>query len=309
MKIQLAQSSPIPDAASQPPASQSTVTPREQPPADAPAVLDLQAPAGTGADVSVPAQAPVSVQPLLPEVQGQGEPTGFFQSMIEGVSGFIDLGGPVVALLLVLSVFALTIILLKLWQFYAAGGSSKTEISKAISLWFAGEYEDAITAMRRLKGPVVRVVTYAMVNAAARRDEAHLREETEHLALSEVTGLRSYLRGLEAVVQVAPLLGLFGTVLGMIEAFRSLQAAGAQVNPADLAGGIWVALLTTAVGLAIAMPVSLVLHWFESRVARIKALMELFATEVLTNPPARAIKPVQGARVRLASAAENKNAD
>ena len=61
------------------------------------------------------------------------------------------------------------------------------------------------------------------------------------------------------------MLGLFGTVLGMIAAFQALQEAGASVDPSALAGGIWVALLTTAGGLAIAMPTSLALSWFESR--------------------------------------------
>ena len=57
---------------------------------------------------------------------------------------------------------------------------------------------------------------------------------------------------------MAPLLGLFGTVLGMIEAFKAMEVAGAQVDPAVLSGGIWQALLTTAVGLGVAIPVSLI---------------------------------------------------
>ena len=61
-------------------------------------------------------------------------------------------------------------------------------------------------------------------------------------------------------------MGLFGTVLGMITAFKDLQSAGNAVDPSILAGGIWVALLTTAVGLAVAMPVSVILTWFETRV-------------------------------------------
>lgn len=248
------------------------------------------------------------VEPAITDVQS--DPPGAMESMIDGVSSFIDLGGPVVALLLVLSVFALTIIMLKLWQFYYGGGASNKKVSAIVSLWLGQDYEKALSAIRTLNGPVANVVSFAMNGAASRRDEAHLREETEHLAVSEITSLRSYLRGLEAVVQVAPLLGLFGTVLGMIEAFRALAAAGAQVNPADLAGGIWVALLTTAVGLAIAMPVSLVLHWFEGRIDRIRNAMELFITEVMTNPPSRAVKisGAEGARVRLAHAAEGKNA-
>jgi biopolymer transport protein ExbB len=62
------------------------------------------------------------------------------------------------------------------------------------------------------------------------------------------------------------LLGLFGTVLGMIEAFRAMEAAGARVDPSILSGGIWQALLTTAVGLGVAIPVSIAHSWLERRV-------------------------------------------
>ena len=69
----------------------------------------------------------------------------------------------------------------------------------------------------------------------------------------------------QKIKSLAPLLGLFGTVLGMIEAFQAMQAAGSSVDPSTLAGGIWAALLTTAAGLAVAMPTSLILTWFEAR--------------------------------------------
>ncbi|WP_407943295.1 MotA/TolQ/ExbB proton channel family protein [Mangrovicoccus ximenensis] len=96
------------------------------------------------------------------------------------------------------------------------------------------------------------------------------------------------LRVLEIVAQVAPLLGLFGTVLGMIDAFRQLQSAGSGADPSLLAGGIWVALLTTAAGLAVAMPASVLLGWFDARLARHRrtadeALEELLAPGVLTH--------------------------
>ena len=60
-------------------------------------------------------------------------------------------------------------------------------------------------------------------------------------------------------------MGLFGTVIGMIEAFKAMESAGAQVNPAVLSGGIWQALLTTAVGLAVAIPVSMLNSYFERK--------------------------------------------
>ncbi|MDO6806083.1 MotA/TolQ/ExbB proton channel family protein, partial [Wenyingzhuangia sp. 1_MG-2023] len=88
--------------------------------------------------------------------------------------------------------------------------------------------------------------------------EAALREETLRLARIEVGKLTQGLRPLEVIANIAPLLGLFGTVLGMIEAFQAMEAAGSKVDPAVLSGGIWQALLTTAGGLAVAIPVSMI---------------------------------------------------
>ena len=92
-------------------------------------------------------------------------------------------------------------------------------------------------------------------------------------------------RLLDTVAQLAPLLGLFGTVLGMIEAFQALQDAGSSVDPSLLAGGIWVALLTTA---AVAMPTSIVLSWFESRMTAERVFAELALTT--TQAPAIRVK-------------------
>jgi len=68
----------------------------------------------------------------------------------------------------------------------------------------------------------------------------------------------------------------------MIEAFRNLQEAGSVVDPSVLAGGIWVALLTTAAGLAVAMPVSIVLTWLESRIEDERVAVETFAADILS---------------------------
>lgn len=206
-------------------------------------------------------------------------------SMWDGAQGLITLGGPVVALLMVLSMFALAIILIKLWQLTMMG-RDRRRIESAVHQWLAGDYRNALDIMNRTKGVFSSVVARAMTGTAEGRQERYVREDTEHEAVRALSSASSYLRALQAVAQVAPLLGLFGTVLGMIEAFRSLEAAGTQVNPADLAGGIWVALMTTAVGLAVAMPVSLVLYALESRIDRMRVRLEGWVTAVLTHPAA-----------------------
>jgi biopolymer transport protein ExbB len=117
--------------------------------------------------------------------------------------------------------------------------------------------------------------------------ESKAREEVQRVAAAELKQLSAYLRVLDSIVTLAPLLGLFGTVLGMIEAFRELEAAGGRADPALLAGGIWEALLTTAAGLGVAIPASAALHWLESVVERVRHDMEDAATRVFTTEISR----------------------
>jgi len=114
-----------------------------------------------------------------------------------------------------------------------------------------------------------------------------VREEVARYGGDALYSLRSLFRPLEVIGSLAPLLGLFGTVLGMIEAFRQLEGAGAQVDPAILSGGIWVALLTTAVGLAVAMPAVALLNWLERRVDGLAHEMNMVVTQVFTEDLSR----------------------
>ena len=179
-------------------------------------------------------------------------------SVIEVIQRIADLGGPVVLLLCALSMVVSTVILYKLWQFTAAGVGRHKELSRAVAAWDTGDRAAARSYLRKSRSYLCPVVDMAM---SGQRDGERLEAETETLFAKLERGLRL----LDSVAQLAPLLGLFGTVLGMISAFQALQDAGSKVDPSILAGGIWVALLTTAVGLAVAMPTALILSWFESR--------------------------------------------
>nr|WP_321979729.1 MotA/TolQ/ExbB proton channel family protein [uncultured Cohaesibacter sp.] len=200
------------------------------------------------------------------------------------IHSMIDMGGPVVMLLAVLSVLSLSVILYKLWQFSFIGIGRHSRARKAIGLWRAGQREDALSLLDKGKSPVTIVVAHAMRGQVNHPDkQALIREDIERVALQSLSQTRVMLRFLETVGQISPLLGLFGTVIGMIEAFQRLQEAGATVDPSVLAGGIWVALLTTAVGLAVAIPASLFADWFASRVEREQSVMEELVTAVLTG--------------------------
>ena len=192
-----------------------------------------------------------------------------------------DLGGPVVLLLGALSVLVLAVVLYKLWQFSAAGVGRHKALQDAITAWDAGDRTTARENLNRSRSYLAPVVAMAL---DGQDDAARLEAEAETC----FARLESGFRFLDSVAQLAPLLGLFGTVLGMISAFQALQEAGAQVDPSALAGGIWVALLTTAVGLAVAMPTSVVLSWLESRMDADRVLAQKALRTVLAPQDCRA---------------------
>lgn len=204
---------------------------------------------------------------------------------------FLVLGGPVVAILMIISVISLAIIIFKYWQFWVAGVGRHTALGAAIGDWNADRRQAALQLLARSRN-VSDVLTWQAMTAVCAPQKAETSAIEERIA-SEAAGrmvrLKSGFRTLDAIAQIAPLLGLFGTVLGMIEAFQELQAAGNSVDPSLLAGGIWVALLTTAVGLGVAMPTTLALTHLESRMAREVAAIEYALTNVLN--PVRLAEP------------------
>ncbi|MEM9734663.1 MAG: MotA/TolQ/ExbB proton channel family protein [Pseudomonadota bacterium] len=210
----------------------------------------------------------------------------------ETITGFLKLGGPVVAILLALSVLALALIVMKLFQFSRQRVGKNGPARKALQMWFAGDASAAMDQLRGRKGLVSRAAFLTMAELAKRPvDKSAIEDKVATLATGQLHGLQSGLRTLDSIAQIAPLLGLFGTVLGMIEAFQNLQSAGNAVDPSILAGGIWVALLTTAVGLAVAMPVSMVVTWFESRIENERVSVETVVGELVNGGERDPVEP------------------
>lgn len=206
-----------------------------------------------------------------------------FDGVISSIGSFLKLGGPVVAILLVLSVFALALILLKFMQFQRERVGRHGRSNRALHAWFHHNQGEARSMLANARSPLEETLATTMRLAAARADKGAVEDEVSRLALGRLHDLQRGFRALDAIAQVAPLLGLFGTVLGMIEAFQKLQEAGNSVDPSLLAGGIWVALLTTACGLAVAMPVSLLLTWFETRIENERVAIETMTATVLSH--------------------------
>ncbi|SES38301.1 outer membrane transport energization protein ExbB [Tranquillimonas rosea] len=199
---------------------------------------------------------------------------------------FVVLGGPAIWAIAALSVITLALILWKIWRLALLGAwSGGRRVQRAVRLWTDGRPDEALALLERRR-TCRAVLTRAAMHA--RRDHSlstsAAEAETERVARHLITKARAGLRPLELMATIAPLLGLLGTVLGMIAAFQALQEAGSRADPATLAGGIWEALLTTAAGMAVAIPASMALTWFESIVDRLRHEMEDAATRIFLRP-------------------------
>lgn len=195
---------------------------------------------------------------------------------LEPLRKIAETGGPVVMILMGVSVLTLAVVLYKFWQFSMAGVGRHKALSQAVDAWDRFDGAQTRKALDRSSSYLAPVIEMALTS------EPSASERLQAEAELRIGTLERGLRFLDSVAQLAPLLGLFGTVLGMIEAFQSLQDAGAQVDPSILAGGIWVALLTTAVGLVVAMPTALILSWFEGRMEAERLFAEKAILTVLS---------------------------
>ena len=203
--------------------------------------------------------------------------------------GFLDRGGPALWVIAALSVLTLALILWKLWRLLRTGAWSGAVTERAVGLWQHGQRAEAMALLRPRRSLRARLALAAMAaHEAPRWSEAAAREETTRIARALLAEARGGLRALELIATIAPLIGLLGTVLGMIAAFQALQSSGSGADPSVLAGGIWEALLTTAAGMAVAIPASAALTWFESVADRVQADMEDAATRIFTAPGGQA---------------------
>lgn len=219
-----------------------------------------------------PAQQPLIAEPHAAEQLASAQP----------IFELLHLGGPVVWILCVLSSFALAIIIAKCWQYLTLRPGSSQALESGLDLWKSGQTDAAVKALT-IRHPVAQIVRAAMEGTLSNTDPQQLKDELSRQANRLMNNLRSYLKPLEVIASLSPLLGLMGTVLGMIDAFQQMQAAGSNVNPAVLSGGIWKALLTTAAGLAVALPVAACFSWLDRKAERVALHINDVVTQVFTH--------------------------
>ncbi|MFK7837115.1 MAG: MotA/TolQ/ExbB proton channel family protein [Sulfitobacter sp.] len=182
-------------------------------------------------------------------------------------------GGIIIAVLLVLSALSLALIVVKTVQLLPArSGAAAREA--ALSQWAEGQKELAQMAVSSGKSPADRVMGYAMKSLNNGFEGPPLMAELLRRGNEEFARMNSLIRVLELIAMISPLLGLLGTVMGMIQSFQALEMAQGAANASVLAGGIWQALLTTAVGLLVAIPAAVAATLLSARAESAAQMIE-----------------------------------
>jgi biopolymer transport protein ExbB len=180
-------------------------------------------------------------------------------------------GGPLMYPILLCSVLALAIFLERLWTFFQVRRGTDELAREIDALVAKGRVEEALIVCQRSGSPLSRIYIAALRAKGKPRDQ--IKDVVEEVGRREAAPLERYLGLLGTIANITPLLGLLGTVYGMIEAFRVISVVGVG-TPATLGGGISQALITTAAGLSVAIPTILLHRYLSGKMDRIVLEME-----------------------------------
>lgn len=194
-----------------------------------------------------------------------------------GLFSFFELfnrGGWVMYVILLVSIYALGVMLFKALQFSRLGVWSDGFFNAAATQISPQGFAQSGMWLPRLNAsehPLARVMEAGLTQAnQPNATPEKLREELTRVGAEQLHRLESYTRGLELAATLAPLLGLLGMVLSMIHVFSVIESSGARVDVSLLAGGIWEALLTTAFGLIVAVPAQAAYFFFDQRIEAVR---------------------------------------
>jgi biopolymer transport protein ExbB len=255
-------------------------------------------------DLATPAAAaPTEALAAIPDSALDPSAGPFGVAALDQAWALAAAGGPVMGVLAAMSVAGLAVAIAKLLQLHAAGRDRRAAVEAALRLAAAGQPERALASAEAAGGPAAGALAAALAARLRGLPEAAAREAAWVDGARAAEALRAWTRPLETIAALAPLLGLFGTVLGMISAFARIEEAGARVDPAVLSGGIWEALLTTAAGLAVAIPAVAAVNWIERRVEREEHLIDVTLAAYFAGAAAAARSgpvPLRGDRLHAA---------
>ena len=188
-------------------------------------------------------------------------------------------GGLMIWVLFAASTLAILVFVERLLHYHRAQINSMEFLNGVRNVLKRDNIVEALSICDATPGPVARLVKVAILNRERGREG--VREALEEAGLMEVPRLEEKLNVLATLAQIAPLLGLLGTILGFLQIFAALQAAGAHAHMEQLAGGIWKALISTAAGIAVAIPCYAAYNYLVGRVNSIVLDMEKAASEIV----------------------------
>jgi len=196
----------------------------------------------------------------------------FYQLMMDG--------GAVMWLIAAAAVLAAAVFLVKAFQFHREEINVRELITGLENVLRRDGFVEAISLCDNTPGPAARVVGAAIL--AFQRGDKDLQQAVDAACLEELPKLERHVGLLGTVGYIAPLLGFFGTILGMMDAFQTIhQTQSVYLSAAQLAGSVNMALITTAAGLAVAIPCYVAYNFLVSRVNSITQDIELASTELL----------------------------
>jgi len=175
-------------------------------------------------------------------------------------------GGPVMIPLLFCSVLAVAVALERLWYLYSTRGDSEDLMDEVKLALSQGKLLEAVQIAKRSRSQVAALIATGIAYSDRPREE--LKELLDEVGRDEVYKMERRLVVLDLVATVSPLLGLLGTVTGIIRTFNVIGALQGLGSPQDLSLGIAEALITTAAGLIIAIPTVAVYQWISSIIDR-----------------------------------------
>src|SRR6266478_5099533 len=201
---------------------------------------------------------------------------------------FVANGGPVLWVILFASAVALIVFIERFLHCHRAQINSTEFLNGVRNVLKRDNIVEALSICDATPGPVARLVKTAILNRDHGRER--VREALEEAGLAEVPRLEEKLNLLATIAQLAPLLGLLGTVLGFIRTFMLMQKEGLHTNFIMLSTGVWQALVCAAAGLAVAIPAHAGYNYLVSRVNSIVLDMERAATDIVNIVTERADK-------------------
>ncbi|MBI4981865.1 MAG: MotA/TolQ/ExbB proton channel family protein [Candidatus Omnitrophica bacterium] len=191
-------------------------------------------------------------------------------------------GGPVMWPILLCSIFALAIIIEKFMYLNKISIDTQAFLVKILEKMKRHDTKEALQICENTKSPIANILKAGILKYD--RPRPQIIEAIEDASLYEIPKIEKNLSTIATIAHVSPLLGLLGTVTGMVRCFQTIQAKATSfhpVSPGDLAGGIWEALLTTVAGLIVAIPAFVAYNYLVSRINHFILEMEKASTELV----------------------------